>query len=187
MNQSAGCASFASTSNPGQSTRGEHASSPGSKPPKSSTRCSNTAPLVRPAPPTALVHRRRARTGSTTPPALALRVLSPPTDAGRPLSRLAYHRPPARRRSRRTAALCRLQPPRRHHLPSLDASSAPSGLVPNIAYPPRYFTGTERSAGYTSYPPTSMKLVIVLHFLLVCTRPRNRVPLQRLSSPTRRY
>ena len=143
VNQSAGCASFASTSNPGQSTRDECASSLGSKPPKSSTRCSNTAPLVRPAPPTALVLRRRARTGSTTPPALALRVLSPPTDAGRPRSRLAHHRPPARRRSRRTAALCRLQPPRRHHLPALDPSSAPSGLDPNIAYPPRYFAGTE--------------------------------------------
>ena len=83
MNQSAGCASFASTSNPGWSTRDECASSLGSKPPKSSTRCSNTAPLVRRAPPTALVLRRRARTGSTTPP--RTRAVCPePTDRREP-------------------------------------------------------------------------------------------------------
>ena len=156
MNQSAGCASFAATSNPGQSTRDECASSLGSKPPKSSTRCSNTAPLVRPAPPTALVLRRWARTGSTTPP--GTRAACPePTDRRGPPA-LAPRSPPPPG-----------SPPFSPHSGTLQAST-PTAPPPTGSRPiertertrsehrvsTTIFCRHRRSAGYSSYPPMRM-------------------------------
>ena len=153
MNQSAGCASFASTSNPGWSTRDECASSLGSKPPKSSTRCSNTAPLVRRAPPTALVLRRRARTGSTTPP--RTRAVCPePTDRREPPAlapRLPTPpgSPPFSPHSGTLQASTPTAPPPigSRRIERAERTRSEHRISTTILYRHR------RSAGYTFYPP----------------------------------